>query len=419
MALNPEFDAFFVANPRVPNLHFKRTSDMATIQAIWKEQKEAGTEIETKFHETPGIEMSLDQDPRWLETLVNGSDKYLKKFVLEESGQPTGLAAFLVHPSALRISLSDWTFFSRFIKRYTMFAPPLLDPCINLEESKYLQSLFERLYRQLGSNEAIFLQSVNIDSPLSQLLSKESPLQKHFHIFEYGERYAHRFINFTGDYDHYLKQLSSNSRSDLKRTRKRFLTEIKTYETKCFRSPNEISTFLDAAMSVSAHTYQYKLLHGGLRDRTFLEKKLNTTAELGWFRSYILFANKQPIAFQVGHLYKGCYHAQEIGYLPDWSKLQVGIFLHTEIIRDLLSTPDEVKRFDFGNDDNLHKQRLSNTATNECYVYLVPRNWRNNLTVFTMLIVNRLSITIGRFLEKNNLRKRIRKILWKLGGANH
>ena len=360
--------------------------------------------------------MLLDQDPRWLMTFVTGDDKQLARFILEQSGSIIASATFFVHPSALRIAISDWTLFSLPIRRYTSFAEIWFDQTVDSDKSLYLLALFKQLRKELAVNEVIFLQSVISDSALSNVLAQQSSFNASYHILNYGEQYKHRYIDFSGDYNHYLSQLSSSTRSDLKRTQKRFVSAVNgQYKTICYQSPEEVSAFLDAAMIVSALTYQFQLLGAGLRDRNVLENRYLTTAKLGWFRSYILFVDQKPVAFQVGHLYQECYYAQEIGYDPDWAKLQVGIFLHTEITSNLLAIPDLVKRFDFGNDDNTHKQRLSNAEAIEKYVYLIPRHWQNDLFVFTMKTTNRLSASVGRLLNKYGLRKRVRQLLWKLG----
>jgi hypothetical protein len=383
--------------------------------AIWKTTS-SYLHSEMDDFDAANVDHSLDQDPRWLATFVQGDDKRLERLVLEQSGVLAGSATFFVHPSALRIAISDWSLYGRAVKRYTLFAQPLLNEIVVTDKSASLLALFEQISERLEADEVIFLQSVIDGSSLSEVLSKDSPLSRKYHILEYGERYRHRYIDFTGDYNHYLSQLSAGTRSDLKRTQKRFIAKVNgQYQTICYQNVNEISAFLDAAMAVSALTYQYKLLGAGLRDWTALEKRFTTTANLGWFRSYVLFVNQQPIAFQVGHLYRGCYHAQEIGYDPDWAKLQAGIFLHTEIVSDLLTVPNLVKRFDFGNDDNMHKQRLSNADRVEKYVYLIPRHWRNDLIVYAMRATNSMSTLVGRFLKRHGLRKRLRQLLWKLG----
>ena len=383
--------------------------------AIWKTASSCLLS-ETDDFDVANVDHSLDQDPRWLATFVQDDDKRLERFVLEQSGVPIGSATFFIHPSALRIAISDWSLYGRAVKRYTLFAQPLFDEIAVTDHCASLMALFEQISKRLKADEVIFLQSVIDGSPLSKVLSGDSPLSRKYHILEYGERYRHRYIDFTGDYNHYLSQLSASTRSDLKRTQKRFIAKVNgQYQTVCYQNVNEVGAFLDAAMAVSALTYQYKLLGAGLRDRAILEKRFTTTANLGWFRSYVLFVNQQPIAFQVGHLYQGCYNAQEIGYDPDWAKLQVGIFLHTEIVSDLLANPNLVKRFDFGNDDNTHKQRLSNADRVEKYVYLIPRHWRNDLIVHAMRAINSISTLAGRFLKRYGLRKRVRQLLWKLG----
>lgn len=384
---------------------------MSIPPATWKKQAQDNSRNNASAADNSELEISLEQDQRWLASLVHGDDKYLYQFVLEQRGKPVGWATFFVHPSALRVTLNGWTLYSHRIRRYTLFAPPLLDNRAEPDQLQNLQNLFMLVHSQLGKNEAIFLQSVTDGSALAQLLTENSPLREQFHIFEYGKRYTHRFIDFTGDYDQYLKQLGSSTRNDLKRTRKRFLAAVNSHQTVCYRSADQINDFLDAAMAISPRTYQYTRLGGGLRNRQQLARQYGITARHGWFRSYVLFADQQPIAFQVGHLYNGCYHAQEIGYDPVWAKLQVGIFLHTEILPDLIDSDEKVKRFDFGNDDSLHKKRLSTTAIIQSYVYLVPRNGRNNLTVKIMRTFDQISETIGRLLEKYNLRKYADKLL--------
>ena len=47
-------------------------------------------------------------------------------------------------------------------------------------------------------------------------------------------------------------------------------------------------------------TYQYDLLGAGLRDHDSLTKRYRATADLGWFRSYILYVDDKPVAFQAG-----------------------------------------------------------------------------------------------------------------------
>ena len=104
-------------------------------------------------------------------------------------------------------------------------------------------------------------------------------------------------------------------------------------------------------MEVSGKTYQYRLLGSGLRTREALEDCYRAAAGLGWFRSYVLYAHDKPVAFQVGDVYLRRFHAQEIGYDPDWAR-------HTH--RDL---PAEVSIGKASKDWRVTRVRASATAT--------------------------------------------------------
>ena len=55
------------------------------------------------------------------------------------------------------------------------------------------------------------------------------------------------------------------------------------------------------------------------------------------------------------------------GYDPEWARHHVGIFLHSDIVIDLAASGGAVTEFDFGNGDNLHKERLSTGSRREGY----------------------------------------------------
>jgi CelD/BcsL family acetyltransferase involved in cellulose biosynthesis len=189
------------------------------------------------------------------------------------------------------------------------------------------------------------------------------------------------------------------------------------YRTRCFCDVNEVPKFVADAISVSRKTYQYDLLGAGLRDKEPLERKYRTTASLGWFRSYVLYVEDTPIAFQAGHLYGDRYHAQEIGYDPAWARQHVGIFLHTEIVTDLAASNTGARWFDFGIGDTGHKQRLSTATQTGWYYYLVPDTWRGSAFTSALRATNAASAAIGNMLERYGLRQKVRQVLRKLGAA--
>lgn len=228
----------------------------------------------------------------------------------------------------------------------------------------------------------------------------------------YGPPYHRRLISFTGGYDDYLKSLGKITRKDLRRTRRKVLSTLGgELETRVFRTPTEVEPFLSEATVISNKTYQWNLYGAGLQDKERVSRRMKATAEKGWFRSYILYAENQPAAFQVGHPYRGTYYAWETGYDPRWSKLQIGTFLLTEIFLDLTGIPEAVSRFDFLHGDDLHKSRLSNTARVEQDYYLFPRGVRGAMLAYPLKASLKLSGAMAQMVDRFGLKQGIKRFL--------
>lgn len=59
--------------------------------------------------------------------------------------------------------------------------------------------------------------------------------------------------------------------------------------------------------------------------RDFFRKLCRTTAEQGWFRSYVLFMDEEPTAFQLGFLNNGVFSCYKTAYDPKFAGLSPGI----------------------------------------------------------------------------------------------
>jgi CelD/BcsL family acetyltransferase involved in cellulose biosynthesis len=363
--------------------------------------------------------LSMLQDPRWLAALADEPNKSVRAYGWRSRGEIVGFAGFLVHPSAVRLSMGELTLFSRPVRHLRSFtAPVVADASSPDDEMRALVALLRRMRSDLAADEVVFLESVLEGTALMALLKRWEAERHEFHVLQNGKLYQHRAALLGDSFDAYLKQLGSGTRADLRSTRRKFIAHVRgDYRTRCFRGPEEVPQFVRDAISISRKTYQYDLLGAGLRDQEPLERKYRMTAELGWFRSYILYVGDQPIAFQAGHLHGDRYHAQEIGYDPAWARQHVGIFLHTEIVTDLAASNTGARWFDFGIGDTGHKQRLSTTTTAGGYFYLIPDTWRGNVFTSSLRMTNAASAAIGNALERIGLRQKVRQALRKLGAA--
>jgi CelD/BcsL family acetyltransferase involved in cellulose biosynthesis len=233
-----------------------------------------------------------------------------------------------------------------------------------------------------------------------------------FHVVPYGPAYTRRLVELPvgAQFADYLKTLGSKTREDVRRTRKYFSVKAGRGVTVVrYTEPGRADELAAALAQISRKTYQYHLLGLGFENTAELAAHLAKTATRGWLRAYILRIGNTPVAFGLGYHSGDTYYGHHVGYDPGVSKLQPGIYLHTEVMADLLA--DDIRHFDFLPGDSLYKQRMSNRVREERHYYLIPRGWPGTAYAHTLVAVNSLSETIGSWLAKSGLKGRLRRMV--------
>ena len=228
----------------------------------------------------------------------------------------------------------------------------------------------------------------------------------------YGPAYTRRLIELPvgARFEDYLQTLGSKTREDVRRTRKYFSVKAGDGVTVVrYSKPTQADELAAALAQISRKTYQYHLLGLGFDNTAELIAHLVETATRGWLRAYILRIGDTPVAFGLGYRFGDTYYGHHVGYDPGISKLQPGIYLHTEVMADLLA--DGIRHFDFLPGDSLYKQRMSNRVREERHYYLIPRGWPGTAYARSLVATNLASETIGRWLAKSGLKDRIRRIV--------
>jgi hypothetical protein len=356
---------------------------------------------------TPATEM--EHDLRWVEGVAKAPSKSVAVYVFQKNGTVDGYAPFLIHPARLSYELGGTTLLRRRISRYVLVGGPVLDQSSEGD----VASLFHALRPQLKADNIVFLGAVNADSVLARLLRRRSPLRKDYHVLPYGPAYQRRRIRFDKkDYDAYLQSLRKTTRRDLKRSQKKFLAKAgENYEVRCFQNPDEVELFLQHATEISRKTYQWHLLGLGMRDQEDRGANFTHAAQQGWFRSYILYADDKPIAFQAGYLHRRTYYAHNTGYDPEWRDAHAGRFLLAELFQDLLTDDEPVEVFDFLWGDGLLKSRLANSEQTERHFYLFPRGFHGALLYYPLRVVTWMSAAAGAVLQRLRLRTYVRRLI--------
>lgn len=347
----------------------------------------------------------LDRDPDWLAARLVGTGHRLRWLVRGECDSPLGCLPFEVHTGRLSYRLGERQLASVPVLRYAARGDPLCD------DPQALPGIWRPLREAIGSSGAVFLEGVDTNGPLGALLNARSgPVRELFHVLPWGAAHQRRLIRLEAEsgLDGYLKRLGAGTRKDLRRTVRRFHDASNgAARVERFSAVEDVERLAAAVARVSRKTYQYHLLGLGFDGSVQRIEQLRALAAGGWLLAYILWVGEQPVAFQIGHRDERVFYGHEIGFDPAHSKLQPGIFLHLNVIEDLLAQRIEV--FDFLSGDSLYKQRLSTDARVERHYYLIPRGWPGTVRATALRALNTLSEGVGAALDRAGLKTRLRR----------
>jgi hypothetical protein len=170
-----------------------------------------------------------------------------------------------------------------------------------------------------------------------------------------------------------MNQFSKKTRYNLKRE-VRLLEDAAPGEVavKVYTSPDEVRDFLRDAEKIARLTYQWKLGFNTMRADPELLQKLSLLAKCGRFRSYILFIRDTPAAYCCATVRQGDLSYDNVGYDPQFAKLNPGKVLLYRIVEDLHEWR-RVGRLEFGRGPADYKQLFANCRRVVLDIHLYSR----------------------------------------------
>lgn len=119
--------------------------------------------------------------------------------------------------------------------------------------------------------------------------------------------------------------------------------------------------------AVAKTTYQRGLCAGFINNHENHER-LGLFARSGQLRVLLLEIDGMPKAFWMGTVYKGVFHSDATGYVPDVRDFEVGTLTFLKVVDELVR--EGVTRLDFGLGDAHYKERFSERYWREATVQL-------------------------------------------------
>lgn len=192
------------------------------------------------------------------------------------------------------------------------------------------------------------------------------------HLVGGRQDYRRHYIDMSGTFEDYLARFSGKTRSTLRRKGRKLAKDAGQYTISEHRTPQQVERFIDAALPLSAKTYQARLLDAGLPDSAEARRAMLETAEDGRMRCYLLAIDARPIAYLSLPVAGRTLVYAHLGYDPDFARLSPGTVLQLEALERLFAE-QRFRYFDFTEGEGAHKAMFG-TSHVECasFVLLDP-----------------------------------------------
>ncbi|TCP72502.1 GNAT family N-acetyltransferase [Sphingomonas sp. PP-CE-1G-424] len=195
------------------------------------------------------------------------------------------------------------------------------------------------------------------------------------------QRYVRYHVDLAAGEAAWLAGLSGSARSGIKRKAKKLAAANGgALDIRRYHDAAAFADFHPLARAVSATTYQEKLLGSGLPDDAASVRHLESLAEQGRLRAWLMFIADTPAAYLccTADCESLCY--THVGHDPAHNDLSPGAVLQVEAMRDLFAER-RFARFDFTEGEGQHKRQFSTAGTACVDVLLLRPTLANRATV--------------------------------------
>ena len=259
--------------------------------------------------------------------------------------------------------------------------------------------------RLTGTIQALLMRSYAVEQPLPRLQFLERAIRY------VPSQYRRHYIKLHGSFDDYLKKFSSKSRSTLMRKVGKFSkAAADQMEAREYKTPAEILQFYDDARTISAKTYQERLLDAGLPEGETFKNQLMRLAEENSVRAYILFHGATPAAYMCCPASHNTLLYQYVGYDPQFQALSPGSVLQYLALQKLFAE-QRFELFDFTEGEGQHKAFFATDHALCADVYFFKRSLRNTVLVTLHAASDSFSSSVALVLDKLGLKARIKKLM--------
>lgn len=280
----------------------------------------------------------------------------------------------------------------------------------NADKDMCIKRVFDVLIKQKSEYNYIYFDNLLAINPLWKSFQGNLFSRKELQLAIASPKIEKTyFTELPENIDVWRANFSKKQRYNMKRTT-RLMKEAfdGDIQLECVRSPSQVEAFFDHLDILFNKTWQAKTM--GHRKRNIASHKdyFKAIADKGWLRSYMLYAQGQPVAFLLGYQYRKVFEYVEIGYDSDLANYSPGSVLNNLLFEDLFFY-EQPQNIDFGFGDNQYKRVFCNVSHDSCSAYLTyPGYWRS--LVGLQLTLNKAYRGIYAMVMQSGLDKPIRRM---------
>ena len=259
-----------------------------------------------------------------------GAPERLRLFVAEEDGKLIGIAPFFLRKRFYGWPLPHLGFIGQKRTDY-------LDFVVRAgSETNFFQQLFK--YLQENRSEWMFVELKDVPDTSTNLPFFYQEVGKVFPVLGWEAQRLCVTVPLTNDWESFLNTLGKRTRKDVGYDR-RFFEKNVASEFKIFTNSSAVFDGLKDLIAVYRTRWQEE--KGATRFEVdavakFEREICELFSHAGWYRLYLLYANKEPVAGLLGYVRNNKYFADSYAHSPAYHKYSVGNVLLGMAIEDCI-----------------------------------------------------------------------------------
>ena len=307
----------------------------------------------------------------------------------------------------LELKIGYKVLFKPTVRSFTVVYGGILGETTNPNIEILIDELIKSLNRGLA--EVVFFSHLNVNSDIYRLAMTKPSFQCR-NFFPVPKLHWKMFVPVT--MEEFYATRKYKFRKNLRRSVRKLVKEYSDNMTvQCFQKTNEVEQFIQDSEKIAKKTYQ-RGFGVGFINNIENRRLIALSSEHGWLRSYILYVDGNPVAFERMLQYDDTLFCQNAAYDPDYHDIEPGTNIFLKIIEEL-SGKHNLDCIDFGFGHAQYKQNFSDRSWKEESVYI----FAPTIKCVVINLIRILFFAFSEFAEKiliqTNVYEKIKKY-WRI-----